>query len=106
MIPTNYYLFDFLDFDPELKREESLWKAYKPTAVYERDGDICIDVPFQKQVLSNDMEADLSVPQETYTIVIRYYEPKIIRIYVEFLKKFYACIINTVILTFVLYILF
>ena len=87
MIPTNYYLFDFLDFDPELKREESLWKAYKPTAVYERDGDICIDVPFQKQVLSNDMEADLSVPQETYTIVIRYYEPKIIRIYGEFLKN-------------------
>ncbi len=87
MIPTNYYLFDFLDFDPELKQEESLWKAYKPTAVYERDGDICIDVPFQKQVLSNDMEADLSVPQETYTIVIRYYEPKIIRIYGEFLKN-------------------
>jgi alpha-D-xyloside xylohydrolase len=81
MIPTNYYLFDFLDFDPELNDEESLWKAYKPTAVYERDGDICIDVPFQKQVLANEMAADTSVPQETYTVVIRYYDPKIIRVY-------------------------
>ena len=55
MKPTNYHLFDFLDFDPDLSRDESLWKAYKPTSVYEKDGDICINVPFQKQVLSNDM---------------------------------------------------
>ncbi len=36
MKPTNYHLFDFLDFDTELSRNESLWKAYKPTAVYEK----------------------------------------------------------------------
>lgn len=47
MKPTNYHLFDFLDFDPDLSRDESLWKAYKPTSVYEKDGDICINVPFQ-----------------------------------------------------------
>ena len=41
MKPTNYHLFDFLDFDTELSRDESLWKACKPTAVYERDGDLC-----------------------------------------------------------------
>ena len=58
MKPTNYHLFDFLDFDPDLSRDESLWKAYKPTSVYEKDGDICINVPFQKQVLSNDMAPD------------------------------------------------
>ena len=40
MKPTNYHLFDFLDFDPDLSRDESLWKAYKPTSVYEKDGDI------------------------------------------------------------------
>lgn len=45
MKPTNYHLFDFLDFDPDLSRDESLWKAYKPTSVYEKDGDICINVP-------------------------------------------------------------
>lgn len=37
MKPTNYHLFDFLDFDTELLRDESLWKACKPTAVYEKD---------------------------------------------------------------------
>ena len=42
MKPTNYHLFDFLDFDTELLRDESLWKACKPTAVYEKDGDICV----------------------------------------------------------------
>ena len=49
MKPTNYHLFDFLDFDTELSRNESLWKAYKPTAVYEKEGDIYVTVPFQKQ---------------------------------------------------------
>ena len=47
MKPTNYHLFDFLDFDTELSRNESLWKAYKPTAVYEKEGDIYVTVPFQ-----------------------------------------------------------
>ena len=58
MKPTNYHLFDFLDFDVDLKRDESLWKAYSPVAVEERDGDICVSVPFQKQVLDNDMADD------------------------------------------------
>ena len=83
MKPTNYHLFDFLDFDPELKRDESLWKAYKPTSVYERDGDIYVVIPFQKQVLANDMEADMSVAQVTHTLIIRMYEPKIIRIFID-----------------------
>ena len=84
MLPTNYYLFDFMDFDTELKRDESLWKAYKPTAVYERDGDVCIEVPFQKQKLDNEMEADLSVPKETYVLTLRQYEPKILRLFIGF----------------------
>ena len=45
MKPTNYHLFDFFDFDTELSRNESLWKAYKPTAVYEKEGDIYVTVP-------------------------------------------------------------
>ena len=77
MIPTNYYLFDFLDFDPSLRREESLWKAYPPVAVYERAGDVCLDVPFQRQQLSNDMAADTSAPQEIYTLVLRAYSPNV-----------------------------
>ena len=84
MRPTNYYLFDFMDFDTDLKRDESLWKAYKPTAVREKDGDILVSVPFQKQVLDNDMSPDLSVPKEEYTLVIRQYEPKVLRLFIGF----------------------
>ena len=29
MKPTNYHLFDFLDFDPDLSRDESLCKSGK-----------------------------------------------------------------------------
>ncbi|MCD8291443.1 MAG: alpha-xylosidase [Prevotella sp.] len=84
MKPTNYHLFDFLDFDVDLQRNESLWKACKPTAVYERNGDIYINVPFQKQVLANDMAADETVPREDYTLIIRQYEPKILRLFIGF----------------------
>lgn len=84
MKPTNYHLFDFLDFDTELKKDESLWKAYRPVAVEEKAGDILISVPFQKQVLNNDMAADTSVPQEIYTLVIRQYGPKITRLFMGF----------------------
>ena len=81
MKPTNYHLFDFMDFDQELKKDESLWKAYKPTAVEEKDGDILVTVPFQKQVLANDMAPDITVPQEEHTLIIRAYAPGIVRIF-------------------------
>ena len=84
MRPTNYHLFDFMDFDLGLSKNESLWKACKPTAVYEKDGDVYITVPFQKQVLSNDMAADTSVPREEYTLILRQYSNKIIRLFCGF----------------------
>ena len=84
MRPTNYHLFDFMDFDLELSKNESLWKACKPTAVYEKDGDVYITVPFQKQVLSNVMAADTSVPREEYTLILRQYSNKIIRLFCGF----------------------
>lgn len=84
MKPTNYHLFDFMDFDPELSKNESLWKAYKPTNVREENGDIYITVPFQKQVLSNDMAADLTTPREEHTLVIRQYSNKTIRLFCGF----------------------
>ncbi len=84
MNPTNYHLFDFLDFDPGLGADESLWKACRPTDVRESDGDILVTVPFQKQVLSNDMAADAAVPRELHTLVIRQYGPKITRIFMGF----------------------
>lgn len=83
MTITNYHLFDFMDFDVELTKNESLWKACRPTAVYERNGDVCIDVPFQKQMLSNDMAADASAERETYTLVLRQYTTKTLRVYID-----------------------
>ena len=64
MIPTNDFLIDFMDFDAEMNRDESLWKAYRPTDVREADGDILIAVPFQKQKHTANMEADMEVPRE------------------------------------------
>lgn len=83
MRPTNYHLFDFMDFDTELKRDESLWKAYKPTSVMEKNGDILVSVPFQKQRLANDMAADTEAAQETHTLIIRQYEPGILRLFMS-----------------------
>ncbi|MDE6061994.1 MAG: alpha-xylosidase, partial [Duncaniella sp.] len=84
MKPTNYHLFDFLDFDLDLKREESLWKACAPTAVESKDGDVHITVPFQKQVLANDMAADETAPRENHTLILRQYGPKILRVFMGF----------------------
>lgn len=84
MKPTNYHLFDFLDFDTGLRRNESLWKACRPTAVEEKDGDIQITVPFQKQVLDNDMAADLSAARESHVLKLRQYGAKITRIFMGF----------------------
>ena len=84
MKQTNYHLFDFLDFDTELKTDEALWKACRPTAIYEKDGDICVTVPFQKQQLANDMAADETVPRQESTFIIRYYTHNILRLFAGF----------------------
>ena len=84
MKQTNYHLFDFMDFDPSLKRDESLWKADRPTGFWMRDGDICVSIPFVRQALAEDMSADPSEQTEEYTMAIRYYEPNIIRVFIDF----------------------
>ena len=83
MRPTNYHLFDFLDFDTELSKNESLWKAYPPTAIKQSEGDIHITIPFQKQVPSNDMRADTSVELEEHTLIIRQYTQGITRLFLS-----------------------
>lgn len=80
MTQTNYHLYDFLDFDESLKKDESLWMAYRPVSVKEEDGDIAITIPFQKQVLQDDMLADTSVEQELHTVYVRCYTPGIVRV--------------------------
>ena len=81
MKQTNYHLFDFMDFDPLLEKDEALWKAYAPTKIEERDGDIVVTIPYQKQLHQEDMAPDNNAPQQSYELVIRAYKPNIVRVF-------------------------
>ena len=81
MRPTNYHLFDFMDFDPTLQRDEALWKACAPTAITERDGDIIIAIPYQQQLHQEDMAPNKDVPQQSYDLIIRAYTPGMLRLF-------------------------
>ena len=87
MTPTNYHLYDFLDFSLQENSEETLWKAYAPTAVIEHQGDILVDIPFQCQRHDNDMSADTSVPQKTFTLVIRAYGSTMLRLFIDYTEQ-------------------
>ena len=92
MKQTNYHLFDFMDFsdfrpegdtknNPSQQKHEALWKAYAPTKVEEVDGDIVITIPYQKQLRQEDMAPDTAVPQQSFDLVLRAYEPNILRLF-------------------------
>jgi alpha-D-xyloside xylohydrolase len=81
MKQTNYHLFDFMDFDPSLQKDEALWKAYAPSKIEEHNGDIVVTIPYQKQLRQEDMAPDNDVPQQSYDLIIRAYEPNIVRIF-------------------------
>ena len=81
MKQTNYYLYDFMDFDSTLQRKEALWKAHAPSRVEERDGDVVVTIPYQKQLHQEDMAPDEAVAQQSYDLIIRAYEPNIVRVF-------------------------
>jgi alpha-D-xyloside xylohydrolase len=81
MKQTNYHLFDFMDFDPSLQKDEALWKAYAPSKIEERDGDIVVTIPYQKQLHQEDMAPDNGASQQSYELIIRAYEPNIVRVF-------------------------
>ena len=83
MQQTNYQLFDFLDFSPALNEGDILWKACAPTHIEEKNGDIFITIPFQKQNNSNEITPDLSASRKSYTLRIRAYGTKILRVSME-----------------------
>ena len=68
MKQTNYHLFDFMDFDPSLQKDEFLWKAYAPIKIEEREGDIIVTIPYQKQLHQEDMAPDAAVPQQSFDL--------------------------------------
>lgn len=83
MRQTNYHLFDFMDFDPSLEREEWLWKCHEVISVSEKNGDIILDIPFQRQLHQEDMAPDIGSLPEAYTLVIRAYSDKILRLFIS-----------------------
>ena len=80
MQQTNYYIFDWLDFDKNLSRDESLWKAYPQTEIHEENGDVILNIPYQKQVLQEDMLADENVEMESHPLRLRAYGDSIVRL--------------------------
>ncbi|MDR2936239.1 MAG: alpha-xylosidase, partial [Rikenellaceae bacterium] len=84
MKQTNYHLFDFLDFDPELKKDEALWRACRPTDIEVCEGDIHIKIPFRKQKLSAEMSADTTASRKIHTFRLRQYGQKILRVHIAF----------------------
>ena len=81
MKQTTYHLFDFMDFDPSLQKDEALWKAYTPSRIEERDGDIIVTIPYQQQKHQEDMAPDEAVAQQNYDLIIRAYDPNIVRVF-------------------------
>ena len=84
MKQTNYQLFDFLDFSPELNEGDRLWRACQPTAIEERDGAIYITIPFQKQQNSNEISPDTAAERKEYVLRISALGEKILRVSLAF----------------------
>jgi alpha-D-xyloside xylohydrolase len=84
MQQTNYQLFDFLDFSPALDEDDRLWRACTPTEIQEKNGDVFITVPFQKQQNSNEINPDMSEPRKNYVLRLRAYGRKIVRAAIGF----------------------
>ena len=79
-IQTNYQLFDFLDLSPALNGDERLWRACTPADIREQDGEIWINIPFQKQNNSNGITPDLSANCKQYALRIKAFGEKILRV--------------------------
>ena len=93
MKQTNYYLYDFMDFANDFAQQrdgvahsdqqvgEALWKAHAPSGVRERDGDVVVSIPYQRQLRQEDMAPDETVAQRCYDLTIRAYAPNMVRIF-------------------------
>ncbi|UCH14960.1 MAG: alpha-xylosidase, partial [Bacteroidales bacterium] len=80
MKQTNYYLYDFLDFNQQTESEEFLWKACKPTDIKARNKDVIITIPFEKQKYSHELIPDPNETRKDYKLKLRGYGEKILRI--------------------------
>lgn len=80
MRQTHNYTVDFLDFDPDGKGNERLWRACKPTVITTAaNGDLLVTVPFQAQKQTTEIAADTTIPRKEYILRLRAYGDKILR---------------------------
>ena len=79
MQQTNYQLFDFLDFSPELNEGDRLWRACAPTNISKKNDEILITIPFQKQNNSNEITPDVTSERKEYILRIKALGNKILR---------------------------
>jgi alpha-D-xyloside xylohydrolase len=84
MKQTNFQLFDFLDFDTSLIGEEVLWKACAPVSIRVDGSDILLEIPFQKQKVSNDIAPALAAQRKNYFLRMRAYGERILRVAIGF----------------------
>ena len=87
MKQTNYHLFDFLDFDPEMNDTDILWRACKPTKIESSGNDILLTIPFQKQKKSLEITPETGFARKNYILRIRAYGEKILRTSIGFETK-------------------
>lgn len=80
MQQTNYQLFDFLDFSPELNEGDRLWRACSPTNIIEKNGEIFVTIPFQKQNNSNEITPDVTSERKEYILRIKALGNKTLRV--------------------------
>ncbi len=83
MKQTNYPLFDFLGFDPALSGEERLWKACAPVSAGVEGMAAWLDIPFQRQLVSNDVAPDRSAARKSHKLLLTAYGGKILRVTAE-----------------------
>lgn len=79
MQQTNYQLFDFLDFSPELNEGDRLWRACTPSGIAEKNGEIFVTIPFQKQNNSNEITPDSTAERKELVLRIIALGDKILR---------------------------
>jgi alpha-D-xyloside xylohydrolase len=80
MKQTDYYLYDFLDFNQEPGNREFLWKACKPEKIETKNEDVIITIPFQKQKCSHEIVQDKEEMPRNYSLRLRGYGEKILRV--------------------------
>ncbi|WP_370174344.1 glycoside hydrolase family 31 protein [Leeuwenhoekiella palythoae] len=87
MKQTNHQFYDFLDFDTnatESCEESRIWIAGQPIDINSYGLGVSLTIPFHCQKMSNDFEADDSIPPKNYEIYLRAYGEHVLRVYSNF----------------------